>query len=146
MNPPIYCAVLGSDVEADQRRRRGRVGAPALRWHAAARPAAAGWIKKNWIGSVNIVTGYFSAIQPLTELIYTGLFERFPTLKFVHAEVDWGWMPFWAEIMDQVVRQHNYWVDWPMTAQAERVHRPQRVRHRAGRRGGLPPGGPAATR
>ena len=24
-------------------------------------------------------------------------------------------MPFWAGIMDQVVRQHNYWVDWPMT-------------------------------
>jgi predicted TIM-barrel fold metal-dependent hydrolase len=47
-------------------------------------------------------------------MIYTGLFERFPTLKFVHAEVDWGWVPFWTEIMDQVVRQHSYWVDWPM--------------------------------
>jgi uncharacterized protein len=47
-------------------------------------------------------------------MIYTGLFERFPTLRFVHAEVDWGWLPFWAEIMDQVVRQHGYWVDWPM--------------------------------
>jgi len=58
--------------------------------------------------------GYFSAIQPLTELIYTGLFERFPTLKFVHAEVDMGWVPFWGAIMDQIVRQHSYWVDWPM--------------------------------
>jgi hypothetical protein len=26
-----------------------------------------------------------------------------------------GWVPFWGAIMDQVVRQHNYWVDWPMT-------------------------------
>ncbi len=42
------------------------------------------------------------------------MFERFPDLKFVHAEVDWGWVPFWAEIMDQVVRQHGYWADWPM--------------------------------
>jgi predicted TIM-barrel fold metal-dependent hydrolase len=71
-------------------------------------------LKSSWMFSVNVVTGYFAAIQPLTEMIYTGLFDRFPTLKFVHAEVDWGWVPFWAEIMDQVVRQHDYWVDWPM--------------------------------
>ena len=71
-------------------------------------------VKPSWLYSSNIVTGYFCAIQPLTEMIYTGLFERFPTPKFVHAEVDWGWVGFWTEIMDQVVRQHDYWVDWPM--------------------------------
>jgi len=38
-------------------------------------------------------------------------------LKFVHAEVDWGWVPFWTAIMDQVVRQHSYWVGWPMQAE-----------------------------
>ena len=53
-------------------------------------------IKRNWTFSVNIVMGYFAAIQPLTELIYTGLFERFSELKFVHAEVDFGWVPFWV--------------------------------------------------
>jgi hypothetical protein len=71
-------------------------------------------LKRSWLFSVNIVMGYFSAIQPLTELIYTGSFERFLTLKFVHAEVDMGWIPFWGEIMDQVVRRHSYWVDWPI--------------------------------
>ena len=73
-------------------------------------------MKRSWLSTANTVNGYFSAILPLTELIFTGLFERFPTLKFVHAEVDMGWLPFWAEIMDQVVRQHGYWADWPMRA------------------------------
>ena len=73
-------------------------------------------VKRSWLSTANTVAGYFSAIPPLTELIFTGLFERFPTLKFVHAEVDMGWLPFWAEIMDQVVRQHGYWADWPMRA------------------------------
>jgi predicted TIM-barrel fold metal-dependent hydrolase len=83
----------------------------------ARRPAEAplpDGIKRSWLSTANTVTGYFAAIPPLTELIYTGLFERFPTLKFVHAEVDMGWLPFWAEIMDQVVRQHGYWAAWPM--------------------------------
>jgi predicted TIM-barrel fold metal-dependent hydrolase len=70
--------------------------------------------KRSWLSTANTVSGYFAAIEPLTLMIYTGLFERFPSLKFVHAEVDWGWLGFWTEIMDQVVRQHGYWADWPM--------------------------------
>jgi len=45
-------------------------------------------LKQGWMNSINIVMGYFSAIQPLTEMIYTSIFERFTTLKFVHAGVD----------------------------------------------------------
>jgi predicted TIM-barrel fold metal-dependent hydrolase len=115
MNPPIYAPYwdpmwkLISDASA--------VASVHLRFGGTRPPdpPLPDGIKRNWSFSVNIVMGYFSAIQPLTELIYTGLFERFPDLKFVHAEVDMGWVPFWGAIMDQVVRQHNYWVDWPMT-------------------------------
>jgi predicted TIM-barrel fold metal-dependent hydrolase len=103
---PMWEMIAGANAVASVHLRFGGTRPPD--------PPLPDGLKKNWLGSVNIVMGYFSAIQPLTEMIYTGLFERFPTLKFVHAEVDWGWVPFWTEIMDQVVRQHSYWVDWPM--------------------------------
>jgi predicted TIM-barrel fold metal-dependent hydrolase len=114
-NPPIHAPywdplwelISGANAVASMHLRFGGTRPP--------QPPLPEGIKKSWDFSVNIVMGYFSAIQPLTEMIYTGLFERHPTLKFVHAEVDWGWMPYWAEIMDQVVRQHDYWVDWPMS-------------------------------
>ena len=114
MNPPIYAPywdplwelISGANAVASVHLRFGGTRPPD--------PPLPEGLKRNWIGSANIVMGYFSAIGPLTEMIYTGLFERFPTLKFVHAEVDWGWLGFWTEIMDQVVRQHSYWVDWPM--------------------------------
>jgi predicted TIM-barrel fold metal-dependent hydrolase len=114
MNPPIYAPfwdpiwqlISGANAVASVHLRFGGTRPPDA-------PLPDG-IKRNWMSTVNTVNGYFAAINPLTEMIYTGLFERFPTLKFVHAEVDWGWLPFWAEIMDQVVRQHGYWVDWPM--------------------------------
>jgi predicted TIM-barrel fold metal-dependent hydrolase len=114
MNPPIFAPswdplwalVSGAGAVASVHLRFGGTRPPD--------PPLPDGIKRTWIHSINIVMGYFSAIEPLTQMIYTGLFERFPTLKFVHAEVDWGWLGFWTEIMDQVVRQHSYWVDWPM--------------------------------
>jgi predicted TIM-barrel fold metal-dependent hydrolase len=114
MNPPIYAPhwdpiwelIAGANAVASVHLRFGGTRPPDA-------PLPEG-IKRNWMTTVNTVMGYFAAIQPLTEMIYTGLFERYPSLKFVHAEVDWGWLGFWTEIMDQVVRQHGYWVDWPM--------------------------------
>jgi predicted TIM-barrel fold metal-dependent hydrolase len=114
MDPPIYSPawdplwelISGARAVASVHLRFGGTQPPA--------PPLPVGLKPNWLRSANIVTGYFAAIEPLTQMIYTGVFERFPELKFVHAEVDWGWLGFWTEIMDQVVRQHSYWVDWPM--------------------------------
>jgi predicted TIM-barrel fold metal-dependent hydrolase len=114
MNPPMYAPYWDPIWELIS--GAGAVASVHLRFGATRPPdpPLPDGIKRNWLTTANTVTGYFSAIQPLTEMIYTGLFDRFPTLKFVHAEVDWGWLGFWTEIMDQVVRQHGYWVDWPM--------------------------------
>ena len=114
MDPPIYAPMWDPLWELIS--AANAVASVHLRFGGTRPPDAPlpEGLKKNWVGSVNIVMGYFAAIEPLTQMIYTGLFDRFPTLKFVHAEVDWGWVPFWAEIMDQVVRQHGYWADWPM--------------------------------
>ena len=46
-----------------------------------------------------IVTRYFSAIRPFSYLIFSGLFERYPDLKIVAAEVDCGWAPFWVQTL-----------------------------------------------
>lgn len=33
-------------------------------------------------------------------MIFAGVFDRHPKLKIVAAEVDCGWVPFWAQTMD----------------------------------------------
>jgi predicted TIM-barrel fold metal-dependent hydrolase len=44
---------------------------------------------------------FFSAARPFTYMVYGGVFERFPGLKLVGAEVNCSWVPFWAQTMDQ---------------------------------------------
>jgi predicted TIM-barrel fold metal-dependent hydrolase len=46
-----------------------------------------------------IVTRYFSAVRPFSYLIFSGLFDRYPNLKIVGAEVDCGWVPFWVQTL-----------------------------------------------
>jgi predicted TIM-barrel fold metal-dependent hydrolase len=46
-----------------------------------------------------IVTRYFSCARPFSYLIFNGIFDRFPNLKMVGAEVDCGWVPFWVQTM-----------------------------------------------
>jgi predicted TIM-barrel fold metal-dependent hydrolase len=73
-------------------------------------------IQSPWLFCSRIVSGYFSGIHPMTELIFTGLFDRFPKLKFIDAEVNMGWLPFWGAMMDQIYEQHGYWSDLPINA------------------------------
>ena len=55
-----------------------------------------------WAGPVQ---SYFSAIQPLTTLIFSGTFQRFPSLKFLAAEVNGGWVPYWMQEMNDTLRR-----------------------------------------
>ncbi|MEA2640676.1 MAG: hypothetical protein QOF51_2070 [Chloroflexota bacterium] len=41
------------------------------------------------------------AMQALSELILSGVFERHPRLKMVIAEYEVGWIPFWLEDLDR---------------------------------------------
>jgi len=60
-----------------------------------------------------IVVRFFSAVQPLTYMIYTGVFERFPTLQIVAAEVNCGWLGFWRQTLDQNFDQQRHWASLP---------------------------------
>lgn len=44
---------------------------------------------------------FFSAVRIFTYLVYAGVFDRHPNLKIVAAEVNFGWLPFWLQTMDQ---------------------------------------------
>jgi predicted TIM-barrel fold metal-dependent hydrolase len=44
---------------------------------------------------------WFSGVTPLTYMIYGGVFERFPGLKLIVAEVNHGWVPFWLQTIDE---------------------------------------------
>jgi predicted TIM-barrel fold metal-dependent hydrolase len=55
-----------------------------------------------WAGPVQ---SYFSAIQPLTALIFAGTFQRFPSLKVLAAEVNGGWVPYWMQEMHDTLQR-----------------------------------------
>jgi predicted TIM-barrel fold metal-dependent hydrolase len=57
---------------------------------------------------VDIEAGAFPSI--LYRMISTGVFERFPTLKFVGSEVHTGWIPYYLERFDESVRRNRR--DW----------------------------------
>jgi predicted TIM-barrel fold metal-dependent hydrolase len=49
------------------------------------------------------VSRFFAGVRPLSYLIFSGVFDRHPALKVVGAELNCGWIPFWAQTMDQQV-------------------------------------------
>jgi predicted TIM-barrel fold metal-dependent hydrolase len=57
---------------------------------------------------VDINAGSFPAI--LTRMIASGVFERFPQLKFIGTEVHTGWVPYFLERFDDsVLRNRRDW-------------------------------------
>jgi predicted TIM-barrel fold metal-dependent hydrolase len=53
------------------------------------------------ISTAGTVYRFFSAVRPFTYMVMGGVFDRHPELKFVGAEVNCGWLPFWVQTMDQ---------------------------------------------
>ncbi len=61
-----------------------------------------------------IVIRFFSSIRPFTNMIFTGVFERFPNLRLVAAETNIGWMPFWIEEMHNEWTRQRHWAKLPI--------------------------------
>jgi predicted TIM-barrel fold metal-dependent hydrolase len=64
-------------------------------------PDATDWdrLDEDKVSIGGIVTRYFSCARPFSYLIFAGIFDRYPNLKMVGAEVDCGWVPFWVQTM-----------------------------------------------
>ena len=61
------------------------------------------------LGPAGTVHRFFAAIEPFTKMIYTGVFARHPKLKFMDAEVNFGWVPFWMDTLDMVYEKQKGW-------------------------------------
>ena len=60
--------------------------------------------------NLDMDAGTFPSI--LYKMITTGVFERFPTLKFVGSEVHTGWIPYYLERFDESVKRNRR--DWDL--------------------------------
>lgn len=60
------------------------------------------------------VSRFFSGVQPLTNLIFTGVFARHPKLVVIDAEVNFGWIPFWKATMDECYLKQKGWAKIPI--------------------------------
>jgi len=61
------------------------------------------------LGPAGTVHRFFASIEPFTKMIYTGAFARNPKVKFVHAEVNFGWVPFWMQTLDEIYEKQKGW-------------------------------------
>jgi len=55
------------------------------------------------------VIRFFAPVRHFTNLIFAGIFDRFPNLKFVAAETNFGWLPFMIEMMEYEYAHHRHW-------------------------------------
>ncbi len=53
--------------------------------------------------------------EPINILIYGGVFQRYPKLRFVSVESGVGWFAWMAEYMDRVWEKQRYWTESPLT-------------------------------
>jgi predicted TIM-barrel fold metal-dependent hydrolase len=63
--------------------------------------------------------------RTLVALIFTGVLERFPRLKFVSAENEVGWLPFFLQKLDQAQEEYRYLYPAPLTLRPSEYFRRQ---------------------
>lgn len=75
------------------------------------KPDSSDWdrLAEDKVSIGGIVTRYFSAVGPFSYLIFEGVFERYPELRIVNAEVDCGWVPFWVQTMEHHWSSQKDW-------------------------------------
>jgi predicted TIM-barrel fold metal-dependent hydrolase len=96
---PLWAAAAAADVSLNLHRTFG------------GKPDKSDWdeLVDQRVSVGGIVFRYFSSVRPLTYMIFAGVFDRHPNLKIVAAEVDCGWIPFWAQTMDAHWKTQQSW-------------------------------------
>ena len=84
--------------------RAAEAGTP-LTFHRTfgGRPSEADWAELSnlEVTAAGTVYRFFSAARPFTYMVFGGVFDRHPDLRIIGAEVNFGWLPFWAQTMEQ---------------------------------------------
>ena len=78
-------------------------------------------------GSVNLKLA--EIINAFFDLIFYGVLERYPKLKFVSVENEIGWMPFMLQQWDYYYNRFKKENPPPMTKNPERILRQSGIRH-----------------
>jgi predicted TIM-barrel fold metal-dependent hydrolase len=50
-----------------------------------------------------------NAMSAATDLLWSPVLRKFPTLQFALSEGSIGWLPYWLERIDYVYQQHRFW-------------------------------------
>ena len=89
-----------------------------------------GIINESWGGRGRMVQvadgstkGLASNIQVMSTLLYSGIFDRFPTLKFVSSESGLGWAPYLLETADHQWESQRLYKHGMPTKPSELFHR-----------------------
>jgi predicted TIM-barrel fold metal-dependent hydrolase len=86
--------------------RAAEAGVP-LSFHRTfgGKPSEADWdeLVEQKITTAGTVYRFFAAVKPFTYMVLGGVFAKHPDLRIVAAEVNFGWLPFWAQTMEQNV-------------------------------------------
>ena len=53
--------------------------------------------------------GALANYEALSRIIFGGILERYPKLKFVSTEGNIGWVPYFLERADRVYKRHRHW-------------------------------------
>jgi len=61
------------------------------------------------LGPAGTVHRFFAGIEHFTKMIYTGAFARNPKVKIVDAELNFGWVPFWMDTLDEIYDKQKGW-------------------------------------
>ncbi|MCW2546186.1 MAG: amidohydrolase 2 [Mycobacterium sp.] len=88
---PFWAAVVEREVPLSYHRTFG------------GKPQEADWdnIADNNFSAAGTVHRFLASTRLLTYLALSGAFERYPSLQIVAGEVNFGWLPFWAQTMDE---------------------------------------------
>jgi predicted TIM-barrel fold metal-dependent hydrolase len=73
----------------------------------------------------SIVLRFFAAIEPVSHILFSGVLERFPSLKLVSAESDSGWLAFFMQACDDQWERQRHWAKLPLTRPPSEIIREQ---------------------
>ncbi len=87
-----------------------KAGVKSFEAGKATSPGVSERTKKQKAKAVGGLASVFSATPPIiAQLIFTGVFDRFPDLKVIFVEVGVGWIPHFLEQMDDRYWRNRHW-------------------------------------
>ena len=102
----VHINIQSRAVRSSMRKSEAKTGKALYDMRSAATRAKA-------IGGMSHV--FAATTSNITQMIFTGVFERFPELQMVWTETGVGWIPHFIEMLDDRYWRNRVWGDLPIT-------------------------------